>query len=318
MKLQTVLTLSTFALATLSITTAHAGTVPDDGDSWSEYANWVEAYNDGWNPECGLTLQIITPNTAGDWVVGAGSVGFELQTGVWNKKFTYENPEWSSVRLPMDGLTALHFWYRTTWEIATPLYGVRVYVEPTEAEEFVGVTAKRLSWQIPTSLTWTEFQGSFEDAVWECYSGALWSPCADTATSTRVLKLEWDYFEIFGPGAGHRTLIDGLHFVTEASSPVSEPNVGLAVLLCNHPNPFNPQTIISFVLPSEMAVSLYVYDVSGRLVHVLVEDAMAPRGRNEVIWKGRDQSGRQLPSGTYFYRLETEGFVETKRMTLLK
>jgi hypothetical protein len=121
MKLQTLLTLPTFALAALSITTAHAGTVPVDGDSWSEYANWVEAYNDGWNPECGLTLQIITPNTAGDGVIGAGSVGFELQAGVWNKKFT--------------------------WETATPLHGVRVYVEPTEAEEFVGVTATwSMSW----------------------------------------------------------------------------------------------------------------------------------------------------------------------------
>ena len=84
------------------------------------------------------------------------------------------------------------------------------------------------------------------------------------------------------------------------------------------PNPFNPQTTISFELQSEIAVNLRIYDVSGRLVDVLVDGEIAHQGRNEVAWQGRDQSGRQLPSGTYFYRLEAGGYVETKRMTLLK
>jgi len=84
------------------------------------------------------------------------------------------------------------------------------------------------------------------------------------------------------------------------------------------PNPFNPQTTIAFDLPSGMAVSLRVYDVSGRLVDVLVDGEIAQPGRNEVVWRGRDELGRQLPSGTYFYRLEAGGYVETKMMTLLK
>ena len=299
MKLLTGLTLTTFALIALPIATAHGATVPDDGDSWSEYANWVEAYNDGWNPECGLTLQIITPHTAGDWVVGAGSVGFELQTGAWNKKFTYEHPEWPSGGLPMDGLTALRFWYKTTWEVAAPLYSVRVYVEPTETEELAGITAKRLSWQIPTSLAWTEFQGSFDDAVWECYSGAVWSPCADTATPTPVLKLEWEYFEIFGPGAGHRTLIDGLHFVIDTSSSVSELDAALTVPLRNHPNPFQHQTAIRFELREPRSAKLVIYDLRGRRVRAFRSEP-ASDGAHEIRWNGRDDRGRLLPSGVYF------------------
>ena len=51
---------------------------------------------------------------------------------------------------------------------------------------------------------------------------------------------------------------------------------------------------------------------------VLLNDQIAHRGRNEVTWRGRDSQGRTCPSGTYFYRLEAEGYVETKRMTLLK
>ena len=84
------------------------------------------------------------------------------------------------------------------------------------------------------------------------------------------------------------------------------------------PNPFNPQTTISFDLPSEMAVSLRVYDISGCLVDVLLDDRLASAGRNEVVWRGRDLTGRLIPSGTYLYRLEAGGYMETKRMTLLK
>ena len=65
-------------------------------------------------------------------------------------------------------------------------------------------------------------------------------------------------------------------------------------------------------------MSLTVYDISGRLVAVLLDNEIAQQGRNEVVWRGRDQSGRQLSSGTYFYRLEAGGYGETNRMTLLK
>jgi hypothetical protein len=86
----------------------------------------------------------------------------------------------------------------------------------------------------------------------------------------------------------------------------------------NWPNPFNPQTAISFHLPVRSVVSLRVFDVGGRLMRTLVDGDTLDRGRHEILWGGRDQSGRQLPSGTYFYRLEAGEYVETKRMTLLK
>jgi parallel beta-helix repeat protein len=86
----------------------------------------------------------------------------------------------------------------------------------------------------------------------------------------------------------------------------------------NYPNPFNPQTTIAFDLPSEMAVSLHIYDMSGRLVDVLVDEEIADQGRNEVVWRGRDGAGRLLPTGTYFYRLEAGEYTETKKMVLLK
>ncbi len=317
MKMLTGLALTTFALIALPIATAHGVSVPDDGDAWSEYAVWVDAYYDGWNPECGLTLQIITPQTAGDYVVGAGSVGFELQSGTWNKDFTYERPEWAGGGLSMDGLVALHFWYKTTWETANPLYSVRVYVEPTETEALAGITAKRLSWQIPTSLAWTEFQGWFEDAVWECYSGALWSPCADAATPTQVLKLEWEYYVIFGPGAGHRTLIDGLHFVVDMSNSASEHDAALTVPLRNHPNPFQHETVIGFELREPRSANLVIHDARGRRVRAFRSEP-ASDGAHVIRWDGRDERGRLLPAGVYFAVVPDGERSLTRRIVLTR
>lgn len=75
----------------------------------------------------------------------------------------------------------------------------------------------------------------------------------------------------------------------------------------NHPNPFNPQTTISFDLPRVMRVSLRVYDISGRLVAVLLDDVSAPAGRNELVWQGRDFAGQAVSSGSYIYRLQAGG-----------
>jgi hypothetical protein len=84
------------------------------------------------------------------------------------------------------------------------------------------------------------------------------------------------------------------------------------------PNPFNPMTTISFDLPERVPVDLRVYDLAGGQVSVLMSGEMGSLGRNEVVWTGRDQNGRLLPSGTYLYRLKAGDAVYTKRMTLLK
>ncbi len=86
----------------------------------------------------------------------------------------------------------------------------------------------------------------------------------------------------------------------------------------NVPNPFNPQTTIAFDLPHKGAVSVQVLDVAGRIVKKLIEGEVYSNGRHEVVWNGRDDAGRQVASGTYFYRLEAGSYSETKRMVLVK
>jgi DNA-binding beta-propeller fold protein YncE len=84
------------------------------------------------------------------------------------------------------------------------------------------------------------------------------------------------------------------------------------------PNPFNPRTTIFYDLPRAMTVTLRVYDVSGRLVRDLVVDEALEEGRHEAVWLGRDDSGRPMASGTYFFRLETDGLTTTRPVVLLK
>ncbi len=85
----------------------------------------------------------------------------------------------------------------------------------------------------------------------------------------------------------------------------------------NSPNPFNPETSISYGLPTATKVSIRVYNIMGQLVRTLVDDYQAA-GTHEVVWNGTTDSGSKVASGIYFYRFETADFQKTVKMTMLK
>jgi hypothetical protein len=80
----------------------------------------------------------------------------------------------------------------------------------------------------------------------------------------------------------------------------------------NYPNPFNPTTNISFTLPNPIRVNLSVYDISGRLVEMVVK-GWRDAGVHEVVFDGYG-----LASGIYFYHLEAGDFISTGKMVLMK
>jgi hypothetical protein len=110
--------------------------------------------------------------------------------------------------------------------------------------------------------------------------------------------------------SGQRALL----FETE---PLSTPSVPLA-LFQNHPNPFNPSTVISYYLPYECEVTLSVYDSSGRLIETLERGARMTKGNHSVEWNGRDAGSRDVSSGVYFYRLQTGREMISKKMVLMR
>ncbi len=85
----------------------------------------------------------------------------------------------------------------------------------------------------------------------------------------------------------------------------------------NHPNPFNPETMITYSLPEETHIRLVVYNQMGQIVRTLV-DGHRSAGSYSIVWDGRDSNGESLASGIYLYRIEADGFVQTRKMSLMR
>ncbi|MBS1270931.1 MAG: hypothetical protein MAGBODY4_00059 [Candidatus Marinimicrobia bacterium] len=92
----------------------------------------------------------------------------------------------------------------------------------------------------------------------------------------------------------------------------------------NYPNPFNPTTMIEYALPDVannhngiQTVRLDIYNILGQRVRTLVNTAQKP-GMYSVQWDGRNETGAQLASGIYFYRLQAGDFVKANKMVLIR
>ena len=85
----------------------------------------------------------------------------------------------------------------------------------------------------------------------------------------------------------------------------------------NYPNPFNPETMIRFKIADEGNVNIEIFNIRGQKVRTLV-DGFMERGEHAVVWNGRDENGRGVSSGVYFYMMKSESFFDMRRMVLLK
>ncbi len=88
-------------------------------------------------------------------------------------------------------------------------------------------------------------------------------------------------------------------------------------LMQNFPNPFNPSTNIVFSLPSRSEVKLEIFNILGRKIKTVVNEDLSA-GRHQIKWDGKDEKGNDVSSGIYFYRLKTDEYTETRKMTLIK
>jgi hypothetical protein len=124
-----------------------------------------------------------------------------------------------------------------------------------------------------------------------------------------------------GPGtSAEYVLAPGFWAGSSTATGVSEEeSTGLFrdVLLQNHPNPFNPNTVISYEVSAATQVTLEIYNVQGRLIRTLTQGPQEP-GVHEVLWDGRDSSGQEVASGVYLYRVRIGEFESVKKMVLLK
>jgi hypothetical protein len=83
-----------------------------------------------------------------------------------------------------------------------------------------------------------------------------------------------------------------------------------------YPNPFNPNTNLSFTLPNATAYGMNIYNVAGQLVRSY--EGMGNVGLNVIAWDGKDNAGSDVSSGIYFYKLSAGSFTATNKMVMLK
>ncbi len=135
------------------------------------------------------------------------------------------------------------------------------------------------------------------------------SPYHNSGTDGKDLGADIDRISVLTAG-----VIEGNPAPDTTSTSVNDgvPMPQLFKLHQNYPNPFNPRTTIRYELPKSSMVTLSVYDILGREVKTLVNEAKQP-GTYTVEFDG---SG--LASGVYFYRLQAGGFVEAKKLLLLR
>ena len=186
-------------------------------------------------------------------------------------------------------------------------------------EQVVSPPALTLRWLSNTELDlahYAVYRGLTRDFTPD--SGSL----IGTPIGTTLFDSEWRWYS----GYYYKVSALDIHG-NESTYALLEPDLVTAVgdleipvvtyLSQNFPNPFNPVTTISFGLKNPAAVSLRIFDVSGKLVRILVEERRDV-GHFEEVWDGRDSGGVLVASGVYFYRLTAGSFIETKKMVSLK
>ena len=85
----------------------------------------------------------------------------------------------------------------------------------------------------------------------------------------------------------------------------------------NYPNPFNASTLIRFSIAASGPVRLVLYNALGQQIRVLIDEELKP-GYRQVVWDGKNDQGRSVASGAYFYHLESGGRERTRSMVLLR
>ena len=88
-------------------------------------------------------------------------------------------------------------------------------------------------------------------------------------------------------------------------------------LFQNHPNPFNPFTILRYEIPEDSFVDVTIYDMLGKVVTNLVK-ANQSSGYKSIQWDATDNQGQPVSAGVYLYTIEAGEFMQTKKMILLK
>lgn len=156
------------------------------------------------------------------------------------------------------------------------------------------------------------------------YQLTEFSPCIDVGIpdTTSLFLPPWDllHHQRIWDGDGNGTEIIDMgcyEFGADSVGVQHNENPLANYELSNYPNPFNPQTTISFNLPESGQVNLEIFNIKGQRVKILLNNGL-DQGHHEITWNGKDDRNIQVGSGVFFYKLKTDNQINIKKMILLK
>jgi len=216
------------------------------------------------------------------------SPGCQLKFHHWMEAETHTNPSYAwdggMVQMSLNG---------SSWTQITPVGGYPYRIYNNNASPFAAET-----YVYSGSFDWTE--ATFE-----------------LGNISGTAQFRW-VFGSDGYVGGEGWYIDDVQvFGVVDNSDETSPAVATLSLFDNYPNPFNPETNLSFSLPHPQNVKLEIYNLKGQLVNTLVNGDLA-QGTHRLVWNGKDSKQRSVSSGVYYYRLTTSSGILTKKMLLMK
>ncbi len=168
------------------------------------------------------------------------------------------------------------------------------------------------SWDYDFYLVKTDGSGNEE---WEqTYGGSDWDKAYSVQQTTDGGYIIAGYTWSYGPGCADFWLIRLGSEVSEEDNTISKfSNSNLS----NYPDPFNPTTTIYFTTDCMGNTEIIIYNIKGQKVKTLINENLEA-GIHQIVWNGKDDKNRDVPSGIYLYKLETDEYSEVKKAILLK
>ena len=252
-------------------------------DDWT----LIDNDGDGFNWELGSTSDNGVPPYEGEYCVFSASYDSDSGTALTPDNYLI------SPQIELEEETTLSFWVAPQ-DNNYPSDHYEVWVSTTTAEDPDQFT-DLIYEETLSPGDWHQVTVNLSDYVDESIYLA-WRHCE--CSDMFIMKI--DEISIY---SGTST------YEEELSSPKT--------MVSNYPNPFNPQTNIVYNLPESGRVKITIHDIKGRKIKTLVNETKNA-GRNSIIWKGKDDSGKVVSSGVYFYKVKTKNQTINKKMLLLK
>ncbi len=162
---------------------------------------------------------------------------------------------------------------------------------------------------------------AFEDGPVNGQAYLYHGPCATYAETPalRTFYFSFDYSQLTNQTQSIEFFSDLMDWFEVTPSATEDPSVPQAqnALLGNYPNPFNPNTTISYSLAKTAPVELSIYNLKGQKVKTLVSESKAT-GLHQIAWNGTDAQGHEVGSGIYFVKMQVGKATLTRKLTLVK